>query len=269
MISFPNAKINIGLYITDKRDDGYHNLESIFYPVKCCDALEIVPADSLSFSATGIPVPGDVSDNLCLKAWHLLRKDFPSIKPLSIHLHKIIPMGAGLGGGSADGAFMIKMLNTYFDLGLSTTKQQNYAGQLGSDCAFFIENEPAFVSGRGEALEPISLNLNGWFLVLVFPGIHVSTQVAFSNVKPKPAPINLRNIQSLPVRDWKSMVHNQFEDSVFEKHPEIAEIKQTLYNSGAVYASMSGSGSSIYGIFESDPNELNLDFKSEFRVFEL
>jgi 4-diphosphocytidyl-2-C-methyl-D-erythritol kinase len=269
LISFPNAKINIGLYITGRRDDGYHNLESNFYHVKCCDALEIVPADSLSFSATGIPVPGDVSDNLCLKAWHLLHKDFSSIKPLSIHLHKMIPMGAGLGGGSADGAFMIKMLNTYFELGLSVNQQQNYAAQLGSDCAFFIENKPAFVSGRGEVIEPISLNLNGWFLVLVFPGIHVSTQVAFSNVKPKPAPLNLRDIQSLPLSEWKSNVHNQFEDSVFEKHQEIALIKQTLYNSGAVYASMSGSGSSVYGFFESDPNEINLDFKSEFRVIKL
>lgn len=269
MISFPNAKINIGLYITGKRDDGYHNLESVFYPVNCCDALEFVPAKTLSFSATGIPVPGSEADNLCLKAWHLLRKDFPHIKPLMIHLHKMIPMGAGLGGGSADGAFMIKMLSTHFDLNISIIRQQRYAAQLGSDCAFFIENKPVFVSGRGEFLRPALLDLKGWFIVLVFPGIHVSTQLAFSNIKPLPAPVNLREIHEIPVCEWKGKVHNQFEDSVFEKHPKIAEIKQELYVSGAVYASMSGSGSSVYALFETDPNSLNLSLNSDFRVFEL
>jgi len=267
LISFPNAKINIGLYITGKRDDGYHNLESVFYPVKCCDALEFVPSESLLFSATGIPVPGSEADNLCLKAWQLLHKDFPSLEPLSIHLHKMIPMGAGLGGGSADGAFMIKMLNAHFNLKISVAQQQDYAAKLGSDCAFFIENEPAFVSGRGEVLEPVSLNLKGWYIVLVFPGIHVSTQVAFSNVKPEQAPINLSRIHEIPVNEWKSIVHNQFEDSVFEKHPKIAGIKQALYDAGAVYSSMSGSGSSVYGFFESDPTSLKLQL--DFRVFEL
>lgn len=269
MISFPNAKINLGLYITGKRNDGYHNLESIFYPVKCCDALEFVPAESLTFSGTGIPIPGNETENLCLKAWHLLRKDFSRITPLNIHLHKMIPMGAGLGGGSADGAFMIKMLNNHFNLNLSISQQQNYAAQLGSDCPFFIENTPAFVSGRGEFTEPSVLNLKGWFIVLVFPGIHVSTKVAFANIKPKPAAINLKSLHEIPVSLWKDKLHNQFEDSVFEKHPEISDIKESLYHSGAVYASMSGSGSSVYALFESDPTNFNLNPKSEFRVFEL
>jgi len=269
LISFPNAKINIGLYVTTKRADGYHNIESVFYPVPCVDALEFVPSTNTSFATTGIPVPGNEEHNLCLKAYRLLRRDFSRIGELQIHLHKMIPMGAGLGGGSADGAFMVNMLNEFYKLNLSVDERKNYSSQLGSDCPFFIENRPAFVTGRGEVVEKISLNLSGWWIVLVFPGIHVATQLAFSKIKPAAAVFDLRNIESLPVEGWKRTIENQFEKSVFQEFPIIEEIKASLYLFGATYASMSGSGSSVYGLFRAKPNIEQFSFDAETRMYQL
>jgi 4-diphosphocytidyl-2-C-methyl-D-erythritol kinase len=269
LISFPNSKINIGLYVTSKRADGYHNIESVFYPVPCVDALEFVPSSKTSFATTGIPVPGNEEHNLCLKAYQLLRTDFSEIGDIQIHLHKMIPMGAGLGGGSADGAFMLNMLSEFYHLNLSVIELKNYSAQLGSDCPFFIENKPAFVSGRGEVIENISLNLSGWWVVLVFPGIHVSTQLAFSKIRPAAAGIDLSQIELLPVEEWKGRIENQFERSVFQEFPIIDEIKTSLYQFGATYASMSGSGSSVFGLFKAKPLVENFGFDAETRLYQL
>lgn len=266
MIIFPNCKINLGLTITGKRADGYHDIETVFYPVPLKDALEIIPNNipdflpgntgdglEIDFVTTGIPVDGKPEDNLCAKAFLLLKKDFPSLPPIKVHLHKAIPLGAGLGGGSADGAFMLKALNDQFSLGLSVEKLLDYALQLGSDCPFFIINKPCIGSGRGEKLIPVSLDLSGYQLVLVNPGIHVNTGWAFSQINQsstKAIKIPLQQIIASPIKTWKDALVNIFEKPVFEQYPEVKAIKQNLYDVGAVYASMSGSGSSVYGLFE-------------------
>ncbi len=252
MLRFPNAKINIGLFITGKRDDGYHNLETIFYPAPIKDALELVEqeAEATSIHISGLEVAGNTDTNLVWKAWQLLQKDFPAqVKPLPVFLHKVIPMGAGMGGGSSDGAFMLRMLNDHFRLNLNTTQLEQYALQLGSDCPFFIRNQPAFASGRGELLEPLSLDLSAYTLQVVCPAIHVSTATAFKGVHPAPAPFNLKELPQLPLSDWKRYIRNDFESSVFQAQPALQEFKEALYAQGALYASMSGSGSAIYGLF--------------------
>jgi len=248
MITFPNAKINIGLNIISRRDDGYHNLETIFYPVGIKDALEVVKAEKLSFSSTGLAIPGNSEDNLCLKAYNLMRKD-SHIPPVHIHLHKHIPIGAGLGGGSADAAFFIRLLNDKFQLNLSNDQLANYAQQLGSDCTFFIRNTPALAHGKGEQLEDIPLDLSAYFIILIQPPVHVSTTGAYSSVSPQKPVSSLKELIKIPVEQWKEHIVNDFEPSVFKKYPEIRKIKETLYESGALYAAMSGSGSSVYGIF--------------------
>ncbi len=252
MLSFPNCKINLGLYITEKRSDGYHNLATIFYPLPFTDALEIIEADKFSFTQTGITVPGNSEDNLCVKAYHLLKKDFHQLANAAIQLHKVIPMGAGLGGGSADGAFTLKLLNEKFDLGLSTEQLIGYALKLGSDCPFFIINQPCYATGRGELLEPIQLDLSNYSFVLINPGIHVNTGWAFANLdlSNSNTQINGKEIIQLPVTEWKQQLKNDFEKPVFHHHPEIGKIKETLYEAGALYASMTGSGSTVYGIFK-------------------
>lgn len=252
MLSFPNAKINLGLYVTRKRDDGYHDLETLFYPVPFTDALEILPGNGTetTIQLTGLPVAGTPEKNLVWKAYHLLLQDFPEkVQPLSVHLHKVIPMGAGMGGGSADAAFMLRMMNDHFELGIDTAGLAAYALQLGSDCPFFIHNRPAFAAGRGELLEPLTLDLSAYSIQIICPHIHVGTADAFRNIIPASAGFNLRQIADLPVNAWRDRISNDFEVPVFGLHPVLATIKEQLYAGGAVYASMSGSGSSLYGLF--------------------
>ena len=248
MISFPNAKINLGLNIVSKREDGYHNIESCFYPIPWYDSLEVIKAASFSFHSYGLDIPGDNSSNLCVKAYELIRADH-DIPPVEIHLLKNIPMGAGLGGGSADGAFTLKMLNDLFELGLSDEKLESYALQLGSDCPFFIKNQPAIAKGRGEELEAIELDLSGYHLGIHNPGIHVSTKEAYSGIVPQLPPISIVSIIRTPLKEWKDSIVNDFETSIFPNHPAIAELKQDMYDTGAVYASMTGSGSTVFGLF--------------------
>jgi 4-diphosphocytidyl-2-C-methyl-D-erythritol kinase len=263
MISFPNSKINLGLYVHAKRDDGYHDLETIFFPIPFTDILEFVSSDSLKLSITGIPVVGDSSGNLCLKAYHLLKQLHPELAPIHIHLHKVIPLGAGLGGGSADGAFMLSMLNNFYELGHSTDELMKFALQLGSDCPFFIINKPCHALGRGEILEPLPILLSGWWFAIIYPGIHVSTAEAFENIRPGQNSIDLKNKISEPVECWKEWLRNDFEPGVIQRYPIIGQIKEQLYKAGAEFASMSGSGSAVYAFFRQKPT---LNFPEEFLV---
>jgi 4-diphosphocytidyl-2-C-methyl-D-erythritol kinase len=254
MISFPNCKINLGLHILGKREDGFHNLETIFYPVPFREALEIIPSATIEFAATGLAVDGDIENNLCIKAYRLLKKDFPDLPSVKIHLHKALPMGAGLGGGSADAAFMLKMLNERFHLNLSTDQLINYSLQLGSDCPFFIINKPCFATGRGEVLEEVAVDLSAYKIALINPGIHINTGWAFSNITPALPERSVKEIIQQPINTWKEGLKNDFEVAVFAAHPAIKEIKETLYTQGAVYAAMSGSGSMVFGIFSTTEN---------------
>ncbi len=257
MISFPNAKINIGLNVVSKRDDGYHNLETIFYPVKLADALELADSNEMQFSTSGIEIDGILENNLVVKAYNLLQKDF-KLPPVKLHLHKIIPFGAGLGGGSSDAAFTLKMLDKYFNLKISSTKLKNYAAQIGADCPFFIENKPTFATGIGDQFQPVNFDLSEYEILIVKPDISVSTPEAYKNVIPAKPIFNLKDIENLPIKDWKEVIENDFEKSVFEKYPEIEKLKQTLYEMGALYASMSGSGSAVFGVFRHLPANLNI-----------
>lgn len=249
MIVFPNAKINLGLNVIARRADDYHNLETCFYPIPWRDALEVIEAPEFRFTSSGLPIPGDPSGNLCLKAYHALKQHHP-LPPVHIHLHKVIPMGAGLGGGSADGAFMIKVLNDKFELGLSDEELEHFAGQLGSDCPFFIRNNPVFAEGRGTDFSPISVNLSGRFICLIKPDIHISTQEAYAGVTPTKPEKSLKELLALPIDQWKDRVINDFEKSIFANHPELQTIKANFYTLGAEYAAMSGSGSCMFGIFK-------------------
>jgi 4-diphosphocytidyl-2C-methyl-D-erythritol kinase len=266
MISFPNAKINIGLNITGKRPDGYHNLETIFFPVEWSDALEIAFSGELVFSASGIEISGPPDSNLVMKAYHLLAKEY-NLPPLRIHLHKQIPFGAGLGGGSADGAFMLMMLDKAFKLNIQQAKMVEYAARLGSDCPFFVVNRPTYATGRGEIMSPIDLSLKGLSLFMVKPSVEVSTAAAFKNIVPHESAVSLQKLISLPVTDWKNHIYNQFELSVFQQFPEIEAIKTQLYSLGAIYASMSGSGSCVFGLFVDLPEEIEGYFPSSYKVF--
>jgi len=261
MIVFPNCKINLGLQILNKREDGFHNLETIFYPVLLRDALEVIRSTddkmqaNINFKSTGLTIEGDSHNNLCIKAFDLLKKDFPALPSVQMHLHKTIPIGAGLGGGSSDGAFALKLLNEKFQLGLSSQQLINYALELGSDCPFFIINNPSFATGRGELLEEVILDLSAYQFAIVNPGIHVNTGWAFSNLSGRSERSDseqqhdLKTIIQKPISAWKNQLINDFEEPVSKTHPEIASIKQQLYDAGAVYASMTGSGSTLFGIF--------------------
>ncbi len=256
MIVFPNCKINLGLHILNKREDGFHNLETVFYPVDLKDALEIIPSTNLStaieFTSTGFPVEINGEDNICIKAYQLIKRDFPKLPLIKMHLHKAIPIGAGLGGGSADGSFTLRILNTKFNLNLSSSKLLNYAAQLGSDCPFFIINKPCFATGRGEILEEINIDLSMYKIILINPGIHVNTGWAFSQLTPALKQKSIKDIIKQPINSWKQELKNDFENPVFEKYPEIKNLKEILYDQGAIYAAMSGSGSTLFGIFEKD-----------------
>lgn len=248
MITFPNAKINIGLNVINRRSDGYHNLETVFYPIDIKDALEVVESPTLTFNSSGIEIPGHANENLCLRAYDLLSADFV-LPRLNIHLHKNIPIGAGLGGGSADAAFFIKLLNEKFNLKLDNQRMQEYARTLGADCAFFIRNRPVFAYGKGDEFDDISLTLNNYFLVLVMPPVHVSTGEAYRGVRPSFPKTPLSELIQLPITEWKYYIKNDFEESVFKTHPLIRGVKSSLYEAGALYASMSGSGASVFGVF--------------------
>ena len=254
MITFPNAKINLGLNIVEKRPDGYHNLETIFYPINLQDALEVTRRENndkeYTLHISGSPLEGEPEDNLVVKAYKLLKKDYPGLLPVDIHMYKHIPAGAGLGGGSSDAACMIKLLNDKFSLGLSTERMEEYAVKLGADCSFFIRNKPVFATGIGNLFEPVELSLKGYHIILIKPDIFVSTRDAFAEIKPVRPAVSLKEIVKQPMEAWKNSMKNDFEDSVFKKFPEIAAIKDELYDLGAVYAAMSGSGSSVYGIFK-------------------
>ena len=248
MLFFPNAKINIGLNITSKRADGYHNLESIFYPIAWRDILEIIPSKQLIFESTGLSIPGQ--GNSCLKAYKLMKSHY-GITPVSMHLRKNIPIGAGLGGGSSDAAFTLMALNTIFELGLEKDELKKMAAQLGADCPFFIDNTPSLTGGIGELLNPIDLDMSNYHLLVVKPDIFVSTAEAFSAIVPQIPSLSIEEEIKMPIEKWT--LKNDFEDSIFPQFPELLEIKKSLIQEGALYASMSGSGSSIYGIFTEKP----------------
>jgi 4-diphosphocytidyl-2-C-methyl-D-erythritol kinase len=272
MICFPSCKINLGLRITQKRADGFHALETVFFPISIKDALEIIiepdtNAAPITFTSSGLAINGDPSDNLCFKAYGLLKKDYPTIPNIKMHLHKTIPMGAGLGGGSSDGAFTLVALNQLFNLQLSEQALLNYALQLGSDCPFFIINTPAFATGRGEILKPINLNLDGYSIVIVNPGIAISTKLAFSLITPKIPDNNLAAVIQQPISTWKDVLINDFEQPIFNSFPELANIKETLYQKGAVYASMTGTGSTVFGIFPTSMMDtLSFNFPSHYFI---
>lgn len=249
MLAFANAKINLGLNIIEKRPDGYHNLETVFYPVKLYDVVEITDAKESSCVVRGIDVPGAAGDNICRKAYDLLKNDF-DLPPQGITLLKNIPVGAGLGGGSADAAFLIKLLNDKFTLGLSAAEMEAYALQLGADCPFFIKNEPVFASGIGDVFSPIDLSLSAFFLVLVKPAVHVATAEAYRGIIPVQPERSLKDLIHLPVQEWKLALKNDFEGPVFSRYPEIEAVKCSLYHEGAIFAAMSGSGSAVFAIFE-------------------
>ncbi|MEY4553226.1 MAG: hypothetical protein RL099_1554 [Bacteroidota bacterium] len=272
MICFPSCKINLGLRITQKRADGFHALETVFFPISIKDALEIIidpdtSAAPITFTSSGLAINGEPSDNLCFKAYGLLKKDYPSIPNIKMHLHKKIPMGAGLGGGSSDGAFTLVTLNQLFNLQLSEQALLNYALQLGSDCPFFIINTPAFATGRGEILTPTKVDLSGYSIVIVNPGIAISTKLAFSLITPKIPDNNLAAVIQQPISKWKDVLINDFEQPIFNSFPELANIKETLYQNGAAYASMTGTGSTVYGIFPTSMmNTLSFDFPSHYFI---
>ncbi|WP_044117760.1 4-(cytidine 5'-diphospho)-2-C-methyl-D-erythritol kinase [Alkaliflexus imshenetskii] len=255
MITFPNAKINIGLFVTSKRADGYHNLETLFFPVKqLCDALEILihNGEEDQFSTSGLTIDGHAQDNLCMKALQLMRSEHP-IPPLKIHLHKKIPFGAGLGGGSADAAFMLKMLNQLFNINYSDSRLESMAALLGADCPVFIKNRPVLAKGIGNEFYPTDINLKSYWLQVVIPPVHVPTTTAYKHIIPKTPDKPLEELTKTSPQNWKNLMNNDFETNVFSNYPIVESAKNRFYENGAIYASMSGSGSSVYGLFVTEP----------------
>lgn len=266
MIAFANAKINIGLQVLSRRDDGYHNLETVFYPLNIHDVLEVVEASETQFIASGLSIPGDGQGNLCLEAYRLLERAF-DLPPVHIYLHKTIPIGAGLGGGSADAAFLLKLLNDKFQLGLDEAQLISYARQLGADCSFFIHNTPVLATGIGDVMKRVELDLSAYHLILVKPDIHVSTATAYGAVTPNPMGRELAWAITQPVEAWRNTVFNDFEVGIFARYPEIGQLKELMYKSGAIFAAMSGSGSSVYGLFKEKATLLGLN--PEYAVFHI
>ena len=270
-ISFPIAKINLGLNVVEKRPDGYHNLQTVFYPVPLKDALEVQVMDSAfpsdydcDLKVTNIRIEGDEQRNLVVRAYQLLKKDFPTLPRIHTHLWKGIPTQAGMGGGSSDCAYMLLLLNQQFQLGLTDEQLIQYAAQLGADCAFFILSRPCYAEGIGEKLQPIDMSLSGYHIAVVRPDIPVSTKEAFSRIHPHYPAQNCRETVMQPVETWRDTLVNDFEESVFALHPEIGNIKQQLYNMGATYAAMTGSGSALFGLFKERPDNLREAFPNMF-----
>ena len=270
MILFPHCKINLGLRVIGKRPDGFHDIETVFYPFPLKDILEVVKIkDSNSTHSdseieafySGLDIPGEDEDNICIKAYAILKKEFPQLGPIQMHLHKIIPIGAGLGGGSSDGAFVLKILNEIFNLNISKNDLIKFALQLGSDCPFFIYDQACFAKGRGEILESLEINLSSYSLILIYPGIHINTAWAFSSIRSFSKKDSVLSAIKNPLESWKKELINDFEEPVFAKYPEIAYIKQKLYDSGAIYASMTGSGSAVFGIYPK--NKIPAIFENE------
>lgn len=260
MLSFPNAKINIGLNIIEKREDGFHNIESIFYPVGWKDGLEVVFSDCFKLDTTGLEIPGKLEGNLIYKAYQLMKPHFQVEREPHFHLHKVIPMGAGLGGGSADGAFALTLLNDVFKCELDHSQLHEYAAQLGSDCPFFVVNKPSFVFDRGVKFEQIDIDLSSYYIVLVNPNIHIGTKEAYAGITPRMPEKSLINLIRQPISKWKGSIQNDFEERLLISYPKIADLKSQLYDEGAIYASMTGSGSTVYGIFEKE-----VDIESKFK----
>ena len=259
MILFPPCKINLGLHVLGKRNDGYHTIETCMYPVPIRDILEIIPSDEFEFSSSGIPIPGETSSNLCVKAFQLLKESY-NIPNVKIHLHKIIPMGGGLGGGSSDGSYVLLGLNELFDLSMTNIELQEFAAKLGSDCPFFIENKAQIATGRGELLEPFSIDLKGYFLKIINLGIHVSTQEAYAGVAFYEGKENIKTILSNEsIENYKDKLINCFEKSVFAKYLFLSELKNELYEEGATYAAMTGSGSTLFAIYKNKPINTNFN----------
>ncbi len=271
MITFPVAKINLGLNVVEKRADGYHNLQTVFYPVPIMDALEIVPMSDgfpsdvdCDLKVTNITIEGDEQRNLVVRAYQLLKADYPELPRVHAHLWKGIPTQAGMGGGSSDCGYMIRLLNETFDMGLSSEQMQQYAARLGADCAFFIESRACYAEGIGERLQPIDLDLSGWHIGVVRPDIPVPTKEAFSRIHPHYPALNCRDVVKQPVETWRDRLTNDFEESVFVLHPEIGAVKEQLYKMGATYAAMSGSGSALFGLFKEEPDALRQTFPDMF-----
>jgi 4-diphosphocytidyl-2-C-methyl-D-erythritol kinase len=264
MICFPNCKINLGLSIIEKREDGFHNLETIMYPINLCDILEIIiaPDKQFEFNSSGLNIDGKKFNNLVVKAYTLLQSEY-QLPPVKIHLHKVIPIGAGLGGGSANAAFTIKTLNKLFNLGLSFEDMQGYASVLGADCAFFIENKPVIATKKGDQFSPLDLNLANFYFTIIKPNIRISTSEAYSWIKPRRRKESLQHVIHKPIANWKNHLNNDFENEVFSRFPIIKQIKDNLYKMGASYASMSGSGSAVYGIFK-EPVSLKNHFQNYY-----
>ncbi len=263
MICFPNAKINIGLHVTGKREDGYHNIETLFYPVKLTDILEIIPlsgkdSDRVRFINTGIKIDVDASDNLCVRAWRELSHIRP-LPPVKIHLHKIIPHGAGLGGGSSNAASVLMTLNELFELNIADSELALIAGRIGSDCPFFIYNKPVFAKGRGDILEPAGIDLSGCRIVIVHPGKGINTAWAYSMIRITNRNGSLMDILQTDPATWQGRVINDFEPVVFASYPIVNDIRQKLTGSGAFFASVTGSGSAVYGLFNSTDDKVNLE----------
>lgn len=273
MLTFPNAKINLGLNIVGKRPEGYHNLETVFYPIPLQDALEITPMEEskeqkCALHLLGQEIAGPIEENLVVKAYQVLDLDF-DLPPIDIHLFKHIPSGAGLGGGSSDAAFALKMLNEIYELGLGIAQLESYATRLGADCAFFVQNKPTYAEGIGNIFSPLDLSLKGYRLWLLKPDIFVSTRDAFAQIKPRRPEVSAKEILLHPVEEWRECLFNDFEESVFPLFPRIAEMKNELYRLGALYASMSGSGSSVYGLFSSDYEWPEYDFGEKVLSYQL
>jgi 4-diphosphocytidyl-2-C-methyl-D-erythritol kinase len=266
MVTFPNAKINLGLNVVERRLDGYHNIETLFYPVALSDILEVIPADEFFFGNSELRIDTEPENNLVVKAYNLLKPKY-DLPPVKIHLHKVIPFGAGLGGGSSDAAFMLKMLNQIFEIGLSASQLREFASELGADCPFFIENQPAFATGTGNQLITIDIDLNSYQFVLVKPPFGVNTSHAYKSIIPHRQRISIKDIATGPIETWKDNLKNDFEKPVFEMFPEIETIKQKLYDLGAIYASMSGSGSAVYAFFSDNSIDIASYFSNDYFVY--
>ena len=271
LLTFPNAKLNLGLYVTARRPDGYHALETVFLPLPWTDVLEVLPAPAgqaaPSLTLTGRPIPGGVASNLCLKAYELLKANFPDLPAAQMQLHKVVPIGAGLGGGSADAAFALRAISEVFGLNLAPAQLEAYARQLGADCAFFVENTPRLARGKGDEFETIELNVSGTACAVVYPGLPISTAQAFAGIVPRAPAYPLRAALAQPMSTWRTTVSNDFEEALAPTHPVLGRIKQQLYAAGATYASLSGSGSAVYGLFADASEAPTLPWPSEYLVW--